>query len=99
VAQLRGSLLRKKVVTLRTQERDAGLTLAGVRALKAEPHRLVLEVDLEQTPVDRVVAQALRTLTLEDLTVEDPPMEEIVKAIYAGARGLGGAGWGAPAAP
>jgi ABC-2 type transport system ATP-binding protein len=96
VGQLRGSLLRKKVVTLRTKERDAGLAVAGVRVVKAEPHRLVLEVDLEKTPVDRVVAEALRTLTLEDLTVEDPPMEEIVKAIYAGARGLGGAGAAAP---
>ena len=34
--------------------------------------------------VEQVVQAALKASRLRDLTVEDPPMEEIVKAIYAG---------------
>jgi hypothetical protein len=43
-------------------------------------------VDTAVTPVDAVVQAALSKSRLEDLTVEDPPMEEIVKAIYASAE-------------
>jgi ABC-2 type transport system ATP-binding protein len=82
VAQLRGALLRRKVVTLATEEREPALRLDGVTRRSSEPHRLVLEVDLARTPVDRVVAEALKSLHLTDLTVEDPPMEEVIKAIY-----------------
>jgi hypothetical protein len=46
----------------------------------------VLEVDTSSTPVDALVQAALSATRLEDLSVEDPPMEEIVKAIYADAE-------------
>jgi len=92
VSALRSTWLRRKVVTLVTQEREPALLFDGVTVRTSEPHRLVLELDLDRVPVDRVVAEALRSLHLDDLTVEDPPMEEIVKALYAGARGAGGAG-------
>jgi len=43
-------------------------------------------VDVTVTPVEQVVAAALEAGRLRDLTVEDPPMEEIVKAIYRDAE-------------
>jgi ABC-2 type transport system ATP-binding protein len=82
VGALRGAFLRKKVVTLHTVEPSADLSLPGVTVRERQPHRLLLDVDLAVTPVDKVVAEALRLLRLHDLSVEDPPMEEVVKAIY-----------------
>ena len=38
------------------------------------------------TPVEVVVQCVLKASHLRDLTVQDPPMEEIVQAIYAGAE-------------
>ncbi|MHC4492429.1 MAG: hypothetical protein ACYTDU_12465 [Planctomycetota bacterium] len=46
----------------------------------------MLEVDVDRTPVEQVVQAALQASRLRDLTVEDPPMEEIVQAIYASAE-------------
>jgi ABC-2 type transport system ATP-binding protein len=85
VGALRGAFLRKKLVTLHTEEPEPALDLPGVLVRERQPHRLLLEVDLATTPVDRVVAEALRLLHLHDLSVEDPPMEEVVKTIYGSA--------------
>ena len=51
--------------------------------MRQSPHLTELEVDVARTPVERVVEAALRASRLHDLTVEDPPMEEIIQEIYA----------------
>jgi len=86
VAALRRRYIRRKVVTLATVETDVTVELPGVTVRERAPHRLVLEVDTSVAPVEAVVAAALAASRLEDLTVEDPPMEEIVAAIYASAE-------------
>jgi len=91
VRELRRGYIRRKVITLLTAESRVELSIPGVSVLAREPHRTVLEVDVEITPVGQVVEQALAVVRLRDLTVEDPPMEEIVQAIYAGASQGGNA--------
>ena len=86
IAALRKSYIRRKVVTLLTAEEDVRIDLPGVTLVEKAPHRTVLEVDVDRTPVEQVVQAALRASRLRDLTVEDPPMEEIVQAIYASAE-------------
>ena len=82
VEALRKDYIRRKVVTLLTAEASIEIALPGVEIVEQAPHRTVLEVDVEKTPVEAVVQAALRASRLRDLTVEDPPMEEIVQAIY-----------------
>ncbi len=68
-----------------TEEPELVVDLPGVRRLPSAPHRTELEVDLAQVGVDRVVAAIVAGARVLDLSVEDPPMEEIVTAIYGGA--------------
>ncbi len=86
VRELRRTYIRQKIVTLLTAEPRIELDLPGVTVRDRAPHRTVFEVDVSATPVERVVKAALELGRLRDLTVEDPPMEEIVKAIYARAN-------------
>jgi ABC-2 type transport system ATP-binding protein len=85
IADLRKTYIRRKVVTLLTADERIALALPGVTVTETAPHRTVLEVDTDQTPIEAVVQAALKASRLRDLTVEDPPMEEIVQAIYASA--------------
>ena len=85
VADLRKTFIRKRVVTLLTAEPTLDVSLPGARIVHREPHQVVLAVDTQKTPVAQVVAYALEHARLRDVTIEDPPMEDIVKAIYAGA--------------
>jgi len=79
---LRSTFIRRKRVTLLTAEPNVELELPGVTVVGRKPHRTAFEIDVDLTPIEAVVAAAIRTTTLRDLTVEDPPMEEIVEAIY-----------------
>jgi len=85
IVDLRKTYIRRKVVTLLTAEERITLALPGVKVTEEAPHKTVLEVDVEKTPIEAVVQAALKASRLHDLTVEDPPMEEIVQAIYASA--------------
>ena len=89
VRELRRTYIRRKIVTLLTAESDIELSLPGVHTVEQAPHRTVLRVDVERTPIDQVVQAAMDASRLRDLTVEDPPMEEIVQHIYARAENGG----------
>ncbi len=86
VERLRREYIQRKLLTLRTAEERVTIELPGVRVVRQSPHLTELEVDVARTPVERVVEAALRASRLHDLTVEDPPMEEIIQAIYADAE-------------
>lgn len=83
---LRTRFLRRKRLTLRTAEPRVELRLPGVRVLESKPHRTTLEVDVDRSPVELVVQTALAEARLRDLTVEDPPMDEVIQTIYARAE-------------
>lgn len=79
---LRTRFIRRKRITLRTAEPSVDLGLPGVRRLHHRPHHTQLEVDVDVTPVEAVVHAALGRARLHDLTVADPPMDEVIQAIY-----------------
>jgi ABC-2 type transport system ATP-binding protein len=86
---LRQRFIPRKRVSVVTEETELRVELPGVRRLPSLGHRTELEVDLERITVERVVATIFAGARVLDLSVEDPPMEEIVGAIYAGAAAQG----------
>jgi ABC-2 type transport system ATP-binding protein len=74
--------IARKLVTLQSQAPTLALDLPGVTRRPSEPHTTILEIDTRATRVDLVIAAALALGGIEDVTVEDPPMEEVVHEIY-----------------
>ncbi|WP_274651814.1 ABC transporter ATP-binding protein [Paenibacillus humicola] len=102
VDRLKRDALNRKTVTM-TMADSNGRTLpaavAGTEMMAAEGRRLKLTVDLTQTTIERVLAELIGTVRFEDVTVEDPPLEEIIKHIYgmqAGGKGPAAGKAGAP---
>jgi ABC-2 type transport system ATP-binding protein len=82
VSALRRRYLRRKVISLRLSEEGAGLpAMPGVKILAARGLGMKLEVDTDKQPMAQIMA-ALGELPVEDITIEDPPMEEIIAAMY-----------------
>ncbi|HEY9217908.1 MAG TPA: ATP-binding cassette domain-containing protein [Phenylobacterium sp.] len=86
VDQLRRQFLGRKVVTLQSVGEHVAVDLPGVVARASAPHTTVLEVDTRKVRVEQVIALALAQGGIEDVTIEDPPMEEVVHEIYAAVR-------------
>lgn len=83
VSDLRARYLARKRVTLETDKAVIDLDGPGLTRIACAPHRLVVSVDTALRRVESVVQDAMRQTELRDLTVEDPPMEEVIKTIYA----------------
>jgi ABC-2 type transport system ATP-binding protein len=81
---LRRRYIKHKVVTVQSEHERLEFNLDGVRRLETEPYKTRFEVDLGIAAIDTFIEKLLRTGAIHDLTVEDPPLEEIIKLIYAG---------------
>ena len=73
-------------MTLQSASAQVCLDLPGVSRRSAAAHNTVLEVDTRVTRVEQVIAAALAQGGIEDVTIEDPPMEEVIHDIYSGGR-------------
>jgi ABC-2 type transport system ATP-binding protein len=73
---------------------DAPLKLEaeGVEVLKNRPYSAKLAVDLCKASLDQVVSLIMRDNKVEDITITNPPMEEIITMIYKGEAGTGATG-------
>jgi ABC-2 type transport system ATP-binding protein len=90
-ARLRGGFIGRKRITVHSAAERVELALPGVSVIERAPHRTLFDVDLSRAAVEQVVQALLAQTTLQDLSIEDPPMDEIVRAIYQGADSTMGA--------
>jgi ABC-2 type transport system ATP-binding protein len=81
--ELRRRFLSRKLITIRSAAAEIALDLPGVSRRPGEPHLSLLEVDTRVARIEQVVAAALALGGIEDITIEDPPMEEVIHEIYA----------------
>ncbi|WP_027091039.1 ABC transporter ATP-binding protein [Cohnella thermotolerans] len=85
VERMKRDVLNRKTinVTLADPVSDAALALPdGARVVRAEGRTLTVAVDLRRTAIEQVLATWIGRVRLEDITVEDPPLEETIKHIY-----------------
>jgi ABC-2 type transport system ATP-binding protein len=82
--RLRQEFLQRRSIVLVTAEEQPVLTMPGVTTTATEPYRLILSIDTAVSTMEQVVAAVLQRLTVRDLVIENPPLEDIVKAIYRG---------------
>jgi ABC-2 type transport system ATP-binding protein len=85
VSTLKRSFLTSKLVEVRYAEQiPESFHIQGTETLKVarERYGAKLRFDTRQTPVEAVMAQLSAAGTLVDLTVSDPPLEDVIRLIY-----------------
>lgn len=82
VKELKKTYIKKKIITLTTDEEHCTLTLPGLQMLEQAPYHVKYELDLERSSIEQFIQEALRCATVKDLTLEDPSMEEIIQTVY-----------------
>ncbi|HYF81210.1 MAG TPA: ATP-binding cassette domain-containing protein [Symbiobacteriaceae bacterium] len=85
VNALRRDFMKNREIDLKLASPfDDRLQLPGVHVIKAKGYGVKIGVDTALTPIDAVVGEILRTYQVQDITIQNPPMEEIIAAIYRG---------------
>jgi ABC-2 type transport system ATP-binding protein len=83
LAELRRGYLATKRLRLWSEREALSFSLPGVRLLGAVPYQCELEVSTDTTPLGAVIQAALAQGSLHDVTIEDPPLDEVIQAFYA----------------
>jgi ABC-2 type transport system ATP-binding protein len=83
VSRLRRALLRTKVIDVRFEAPVPALAIDGATVIKLSESGAKLEVDTDAVPIRGVLDQLLDRHAVVDISVSDPPLEEIVSHIYA----------------
>jgi len=58
------------------------LDTTGVSIVKAKGYELRLEIDTARSPLEPIIAAIMQQCHIQDMTIIDPPMKEIIAAIY-----------------
>ncbi|WP_309121932.1 ATP-binding cassette domain-containing protein [Paenibacillus sp.] len=84
VTVLKRELLTHKTIKLELAEAGAAklLTAEGATVTEREGLRVTLSVDTATSSIETVLASIVGTYPIRDVTIEDPPMEEIIAHIY-----------------
>lgn len=83
VSNLKRKFLTHKLVEVRyAEEVPADFALEGMQTLKTGRYGVKLRFDTQINPADAVLARLSTAGTLVDITISDPPLEEVIGLIY-----------------
>jgi ABC-2 type transport system ATP-binding protein len=84
VSNLKRRFLTRKLVEVRyAAEVPPDFHLEGMETLKTGRYGVKLSFDTRHTPADAVLARLSEAGSLVDITISDPPLEEVIARIYA----------------
>jgi ABC-2 type transport system ATP-binding protein len=86
VSAMRRSLLKTKLLEVRFEQPPTALDLDGVEVLKHRGHGFKLAVDIERRSIRSVLDDILDRYQVADISVLDPPLEDVITEIYAKPR-------------
>ena len=82
ISGLRNRFGTNKTVTIDYDESSRKPQVEGTDLLSWSPERAVLFVDTQKTSVSRVITALTNQYELLDVTVENPPVDEIIAKLY-----------------
>jgi ABC-2 type transport system ATP-binding protein len=83
VSNLKRKFLTTKLVEVRyAEEVSADFSLEGVELLKVGHYGVKLRFDTQKTPVEKVLSHLTEAGSVVDITISDPPLEEVIAKIY-----------------
>jgi ABC-2 type transport system ATP-binding protein len=83
VSNLKRKFLTSKLVEVRyADEVPANFSLDGVEILKVGHYGVKLRFDIHRTSVDNVLSHLTNTGSVVDITISDPPLEDVIAKIY-----------------
>ncbi|XEC96895.1 ATP-binding cassette domain-containing protein [Paenibacillus tarimensis] len=83
VDRMKREVLKYKTIRLK----PAGISrelmpMEGVSIQAMEAEYLLLSVDVTVTRIEQVLAQLIGMCSIDDVTIEDPPMEDVIKHLF-----------------
>jgi ABC-2 type transport system ATP-binding protein len=75
--------LGAKVLSVKYHDSPTSLDFPGATIVKSSQYAVRLEVDTQVTAIESVMEHILKAGSVADITIEDPPLEEVIAHIYS----------------
>ncbi len=82
VDAVRNRYLCRKVIAVQFHHALRTFEIDGAKVLKADNYALQLEVDTSKFAIESIVQSVLKLGSVADITIEDPPLEDVIAHIY-----------------
>lgn len=79
---LKTNFIKKKLITVITEEQKIDWKQNGTTIIESSSHNNKIEIDLKETSIDKVINSLINKFNVKDLTIEDPPLEDIIESFY-----------------
>ncbi len=83
VQNVRSEILALKFLKVVFHDMPEFVHVPGAKEIERSGYALKFEVDVRTTPIERVIQDVLSLGTISDITVEDPPLEDVIAHLYA----------------
>lgn len=71
-----------KHIEVKFVEKAPSIKFKGCKVIESQDYQLKLELDTRKSPIQDLISFLLKNYDVADITVADPPIEEIIKKIY-----------------
>jgi ABC-2 type transport system ATP-binding protein len=83
VSTVRRRYMGEKIISAKFNEEPADFAMPGVSIEKRTGYAIKLRVDTDKINIDAVTAAILRAGGVADITIENPPLEDVIAHIYS----------------
>lgn len=83
VSTVRRRYMGEKIISAKFSEEPAEFALPGVVVEKRTGYAIKLRIDTDKTSIDTVTAAILHAGSVADITIENPPLEDVIAHIYS----------------
>lgn len=83
LSDLRRRYISHRVITVQTEEGDISSIVNEFNSSRLDSHRIRYLIPLE-SPIDSAISKILQIHKVRDISIEDPPLEEVISQLYRG---------------
>jgi ABC-2 type transport system ATP-binding protein len=80
--ELKRNYIKTKVIEVVTETPVTHAEFSGTTILEQDEYRLKLELNTHQASIESLLSHLVKHLSIKDITISDPSMEEIIAGIY-----------------
>ena len=91
VTALRKKYVQERIVSVTTQDEGVDWRGVGLELVESQPYTARFRLELARDDLKTAIQRVLGAVSVSDIAIEDPPMDETIKRIYA-ATGRAAAG-------
>ncbi|MBM4419975.1 MAG: ATP-binding cassette domain-containing protein [Chloroflexi bacterium] len=86
IARLKRDALQNRVIRLTFATPVDDLTVLHGEVRRPDPYSASIELDVARSPIDRTIADVVTRYPVQDIAIEEPPLERVIAAIYQRSR-------------